>query len=152
MAWYMGDTRAALDLNRLTQAEPDVQADPRRLGRLLDHESWYVYEAGDLERARELAIAAARTIPADPPSSERALAIGTLGARALSVGRTGEARALFEEGLAIGRSIDDLPAVTSNLTFVAMAYADLGPAEAMVAIEEADPCCRRRSSRTTSSP
>ena len=51
MTWYMGDTRAALSLNRRTQAEPDVQADPPRLARLIDHEAWYVGGFGDLELA-----------------------------------------------------------------------------------------------------
>ena len=59
--------------------EPDVRADLRRLGRLIDHEAWYVLEGGDIERARELGAEAVRIIPADPPSFERSMALGTLG-------------------------------------------------------------------------
>ena len=107
MTWYLGDTRAALALNRRTQAEPDVQADPPRLARLLDHEAWYVAESGDLERSRELAEAASRLLPPDVPTRELALARGTLGAQAAMAGRTHEAMRIQEEALAIAQEVGD---------------------------------------------
>ncbi len=139
MAWYVGDTRAALELNRRTQAEPDVRDDLRRLGRLIDHEAWYVLEAGDIDRARELGAEAVRIIPAEPPSFERSMALGTLGTHALGVGRVLEARARLEEALAMARSIGSLQAVSANLAFLAMTYADLGLVDAArAAIAEAE--------------
>ena len=78
---------------------------------LIDHEAWYVLEGGDIERARELGAEAVRIIPAEPPSFERSMALGTLGTHALGVGRVLEARARLEEALAMARSIGSLQAV-----------------------------------------
>ena len=154
MAWYMGDTRAALELNRRTQSEPDVRPTSAGWAGLIDHEAWYVHEGGDIERARELGAEAVRIIPADPPSFERSMALGTLGTHALGVGRVLEARARLEEALAMARSIGSLQAVTANLAFLAMTYADLGLVDAATAAIAGGRggAGRSRRPRTTSSP
>ena len=139
MTWYMGETRAALSLNRRAQAEPDVQADPPRLARLLDHEAWYVWEFGDLELAQQRARLANELLPADVPTTELALARGTLGAQAQMTGRTREAVAILEEGLAIARAAGTEASTVTILAFLAVAYAELGDSDrALAAIRTAE--------------
>ncbi|HEY6570893.1 MAG TPA: hypothetical protein VIZ22_11400, partial [Candidatus Limnocylindrales bacterium] len=139
MTWYMGETRAALNLNRRTQTEPDVQADPPRLARLLDHEAWYVWEFGDLDLSRELARQANELLPADVPTTELALARGTLGAQAQMVGRSRDAVAILEEGLAIARAAGNDGAAVPIHAFLAVAYAELGePDRALLALRSAE--------------
>ena len=139
MTWYMGETRAALSLNRQAQAEPDVQADPPRLARLLDHEAWYVWEFGDLELAQQRARMANELLPADVPTTELALARGTLGAQAQMTGRTRDAVAILEEGLAIARAAGNEGSTVTILAFLAVAYGELGDSErALAAITTAE--------------
>ncbi len=139
MTWYMGDTRAALSLNRRTQAEPDVRADPQRLARLIDHEAWYVLEMGDIELAEQLAGEAASILPADVPTRELAMAMGTLGAQAGIAGRTREAVEILERALAIARAANDESSIVTILAYLAGAHAGLGHSrEALAAIESAE--------------
>ena len=126
MSWYTGDTRRAIELNERTQAEPDVLADPIRLGRLLDLQSWYRHEVGESAKAHELALRAIEVLPAEPPTLERASALGTLAIHAGDRGEVGASIAQLEAAVAMarrtGRGVNGFDA----LPFLASAYAEAG--------------------------
>jgi predicted ATPase len=78
IAWYAGDARRALALNRRAQAEPDVMADPLRLGRLAHREAWLLDDprrpggrgwrspTRPRSRPRRTAVEGSRSRPVDP--------------------------------------------------------------------------------------
>ncbi len=126
LTWYDGDTRRALELNLRTQAEPDVQADPWRLGRLLEHTAWYYMELRDVAASEAAAHRAAEVIPRHPPTAELAGAIGTLGAFESVAGRMRSARPILEEALEISISADSWSAILASQAHLAYVYAELG--------------------------
>jgi tetratricopeptide (TPR) repeat protein len=125
-AWYEGDTRRALALNRRAQAEPDVLADPLRHGSLALREAHLLDDLGDLAGEGDAATRAHRLIPNAPPSIDRAGALSRLGLHALRSGRVREAVTQFERATRMAEAIGDDAEVASNLAFLAMAEVDLG--------------------------
>ncbi len=126
MTWYEGDARRALALNRQSQTEPDVMADPLRLGRLVHRESWLLDELGDLDAARDAAEHAYRLVAYESPSRDQADSLSTLGIFALRQGRIRESITLLERSIAISERIADEDEMAVSLAYLALARVDLG--------------------------
>ena len=135
-AWYEGDTRRALELNRRAQLEPDVMSDPIRLGRTLVSEAWYHMDLGEGAAARAAAQRAIDIVPVEPPSLPRLLALGTLGVSAAGEGRFADGIELIEQAVAMANRLGDEVAVAGNEAFVASLYASQGRAEQAIATIE----------------
>ena len=125
IAWQEGDARRAVGLNRRAQAEPDVIADPIRLGRLACREALLLDDLGDLVGEGEAAQRAAALIPDDPPSLDRAAALSRLGLYAARQDRVREAVALFEEAVRITESLGSDIDVAASVGLT-MAWIELG--------------------------
>jgi DNA-binding CsgD family transcriptional regulator/tetratricopeptide (TPR) repeat protein len=103
-AWT-GNAAAAIELVDAAIAVHDEAAESARLARLLQQRARYLWQLGrvteslpDLERALDLT-------PADPPSAERAEALGWLGLMLLLSGRPARARGYAEEAVAVARAV-----------------------------------------------
>ncbi len=106
-------------MNRLAQAEPDIQADPRHLGRLITNESWYLNDLGDGPACRDAAERAVRSFPVDPPSVDRVNALGDpWRGRIATEGRVGEAIAIMNDAQAIANRLGDDASIAGNLGFL----------------------------------
>lgn len=126
IAWYEGDGRRALALNRRAQVEPDVIADPIRLGRLAHREASFLDDLGDLAGEGDAAERAFRLIPDDPPSVDRAVALLFVGLHALRLGRVSEAKTSFEQANDIAQRIGAASEQAASLTWLAITWVDLG--------------------------
>lgn len=125
-AWYQGDSRRAIELNRRAQREPAVVADPDRLGSLLVRAAWYHGDLGESDASMAAIERAVEIIPADPPSQGRALALGTLGATIGSRGRVIESIGWLEQGAQMAAALGDTTEAAADLSFLGPAYAQLG--------------------------
>ena len=126
IAWYEGDGRRALALNRRAQVEPDVMADPIRLGRLAHREASFLDDLGDLAGEGDAAERAYRLIPDDPPSVDRAVALSYVGLHALRLGRVSEAMTSFEQANEIAERIGARSEQAASLTWLAITWVNLG--------------------------
>jgi len=134
-AWYQGDSRRALELNQRAQREPEVAADPIRLGSLLIREAWYRTDYGDLEGSRAAVERAVAIIPADPPTSLRATALGTLGVSIATGGSLAEGIERLDEAVRISTELSDGSEAATNLAMLGPMYASLGrESDALAAI------------------
>jgi DNA-binding CsgD family transcriptional regulator/tetratricopeptide (TPR) repeat protein len=125
ICWQEGDARRALGLNRRAQAEPDVIADPLRLGRLASREAWLLDDLGDLVGEGDAAQRAAALIPADPPSLDRAAALSRLGLYAARQDRVHDSIALFEEAVRTAQLAGSDTDVAASVGLT-MAWIELG--------------------------
>jgi DNA-binding CsgD family transcriptional regulator len=103
-AWT-GNAAAAIELVDAAIAVHDEATEPTRLARLLQQRARYLWQLGrvaeslpDLERALDLT-------PADPPSAERADALGWLGLMLLLSAQPARARGYAEEAVAVARAV-----------------------------------------------
>ena len=146
LAWYEGDSRRALELNRAAQREPDIQADDQQLGRLAISEAWYHNDVGDSEAYVAAAERAVALISAEPPSPDRAMALGTLAAGIAITGRMSDALAAMTEATAVATAVGHDGEIAANLAFQAWMHADRGDesvamsalADARAALERAE--------------
>jgi DNA-binding CsgD family transcriptional regulator len=140
IAWYEGDARGALALNRRAQSEADVVDDPVRLGRLAYREAGLLDDMGDLAGEGEAAQRAHRLIPADPPTNDRAAALLRLGLYRLRQGLVLEAIGSFEEAIAIAETIGAEDEVAAIRALLAFAWVEVGevtrPSEAILRLDE----------------
>ena len=138
MAWQEGDARRAVGLNRRAQAEPDVIADPIRLGRLACREAFLLDDLGDLVGEGEAAQRAVALIPEFPPSLDRAAALSRLGLYASRQDRVRDAIALFEEADRMANAVGSDIYVAATVGLV-MARIELGevdrPREAILRLD-----------------
>lgn len=138
MAWQDGDARRAVTLNRQAQAEPDVIADPIRLGRLCCREALLLDDLGDLIGEGEAAQRAVALIPEHPPSLDRAAALSRLGLVASRQERVHDAVALFEKAVHMAEAAGSEGDV-SAIVGLAIARIDLGefdrPRDALMHLE-----------------
>jgi DNA-binding CsgD family transcriptional regulator len=126
IAWYGGDARRALGLIRRAQGEPDVEADPIRLGRLSSREAALLDDLGDLAGEGDAARRAASLIPDEPPSIERAVALSRLGLHSLRLGRIRAAAENFERAMDVAEAVGAGGERAASEAFLAMAWVDLG--------------------------
>ena len=82
----------------------DGRPDPARLGALHDRLRWFLWESGDRAAAEAAVGEALRLIPADPPTTLRARALGQAAGLRLFGGSPLEAGRLATEAIAVARS------------------------------------------------
>ena len=126
IAWYEGDARRALGLNRRAQAQPDVAADATRLGRLAHLEAGLLDDLGDLAGEGDAARRSFGLIPAAPPTIDRVLALSRMGLYTVRRGRMIDAAALFEQAIDAAEAIGNQDEVAANLAFLTFARMELG--------------------------
>ena len=134
IAWLEGDTRRALALNRRAQVEPDIVAEPLRLGRLAYREAWLLDDLGDLAGESDAADRASRLVPLTPPSRDRAAVLSRAGLVAVRQGRVRDAIELFDQAIATAEAIRVENEVAANLAFLGMALVDQGEIERPAAV------------------
>ena len=81
---------------------------PRRAGMLREQLGRALYVTGDISGSLEAYRVAAATIPASPPTPERARALSGLGQILMLLARYRESRPLCEEAIAIARAAGDI--------------------------------------------
>ena len=104
-AAWTGNAAEAVELVDAAIALHDEAAEPVRLARLLQARARYLWQLG---RAHESAPGLERAlalIPADPPSAERAEALGWLGLMLLLSGQLARSRGYAEEAVAVARTV-----------------------------------------------
>jgi DNA-binding CsgD family transcriptional regulator/tetratricopeptide (TPR) repeat protein len=135
-AWWTGDTRRSLALLTAAVAEPDVAADPKRLGRLLIHEAWCRGELDDPEGSLAAVERALKVIPREPPTRLLAEAVGTFGVRRGSTGFFRESLDLYWESYRVGVAADAHGPAANAAAAAASALSMLGrEREALEALE-----------------
>jgi DNA-binding CsgD family transcriptional regulator/tetratricopeptide (TPR) repeat protein len=143
IAWYEGDARRAVALNRRAQAEPEVVGDPVRLGRLSHREANLLDDLADLDGQGEAAERAYALIPAEPPSADRVAALSALGIHALRRGRVREATSWFEQAIEMAEAVGADSAWAMNVAWLAVARVNFGelarPAEAVLSLDRVVP-------------
>jgi len=97
--------RAGLAVALATQAlgQIDAAAEPLRTGALLDRLGRYHWFARDSSAAMAAIERAVATVPADPPTRERARVLAAHGRMLMLVGCHSQAMARCEEALAVAR-------------------------------------------------
>ena len=129
IAWYEADALRAVGLIRRAQAEPDVQADSARLGRLSHREAGFLDDLGDVAALGEAAQRAFELIPDEPPSVDRARAYSAVGLHALRLGRMRAAEAAFGRAVGISDLVGAADEWAANLTWQATAWVNVGELE-----------------------
>lgn len=101
-----GELERSLSLTEAALAEPDVEVDPTRFGKLLLQRAKLL---SDLERLEALTVMqeALKVVPAEPPSAERAGLLVMLGARLMMDDRFGEALEVADEAIAAAQAAGD---------------------------------------------
>ena len=128
LADFAGDLRRGLALGR-TAIDADDGADPRRSGALLVLLGTLANDAGDFDLAVSSNERAVALIPAQPPSLERADAVGGLAGRRMVANRCREAIEFVDEAIAIYRALDARAGLGWALATRAMSAAALGRVE-----------------------
>jgi DNA-binding CsgD family transcriptional regulator/tetratricopeptide (TPR) repeat protein len=130
-----GAFRRAIELGRAAIAEarsrpPD---DPELLGVLHERLRWYLAEAGDRAAARVAVAEALRLLPAEPPTTARARALGHAGSLELLAGRYAAAEELAAEGLTAARAAGAKAEEALSLGVLGWAEAVTGSQDAGIA-------------------
>ncbi len=101
--FLIGDTAGAVKVMRRALAETDPTVHPQLAGVLLERLARYHYMNGDGEVAMTTAELAVATVPAAPPSPERARTLAAHGQVLMVQSRLAAARARCEEAVALAR-------------------------------------------------
>jgi DNA-binding CsgD family transcriptional regulator/tetratricopeptide (TPR) repeat protein len=104
-AQLTGDSGRAVALTEQALAEVDPAAEPLRAGALLERLAHYRWTDGDSAAAMATVQRSLATIPAEPPSPERARALAAHGQMLLLLSRLRAARARSEEAVAAARQV-----------------------------------------------
>ena len=107
-AYLAGDYRRASVHRREAVDGVDPAADPRRAGMLREQLGRALYVTGDISGSLDMYHAAVATIPAEPPTAERARALSGLGQILMLLARFRESRPLCEEAIAMARAAGDV--------------------------------------------
>ena len=127
-AYLADDTAAAIDLVRHAIALHDADADPTRAGVLHQHLCEYLWQHGLEAESIDTTRRAFELVPADG-SRERALVVSAW-ASALSVlSMYREALDVVEEGVVIGRRLNDAAVSSWSLAVRGMSHGHLGETE-----------------------
>jgi predicted ATPase len=106
-AQLAGETSRAVALIEQALAEAGPAGDPRRVGALLERLAHYQWIDGDSTAAMATVQRAVATIPAEPPSAERARALAAHGQMLLLLSRLRAARARCEQAVAAAHEVGD---------------------------------------------
>lgn len=122
----IGDTDGAVKMMSRALAETDPAIDPLLAGALLERLARYHHLNGDSEEAMAAAQQAVATVPATPPSPERARALAAHGQMLMVLSRMAEARDRCEEAVAVARQTGARAEEGHALTTLGCAIAALG--------------------------
>jgi len=129
----IGDAGGAVKLVTLALAETDPSADPLLAGVLLGRLARYHWLDGDSRTAMAVAERAVATVPADPPSPERARALAAHGQMLMLRSRLAAARARCREAVALAGRIGARAEEGHALSTLGCALAGLGRVEEGIA-------------------
>jgi DNA-binding CsgD family transcriptional regulator/tetratricopeptide (TPR) repeat protein len=104
-AWLSGDSRRAVALRREAVAALDADADPLRVGTMLEQLGRALWVNGETEAALEAHEAAVAVMPTDPPTSERARVLSGYGQILMLVDRFSESTALCRQAAAMAHEV-----------------------------------------------
>jgi DNA-binding CsgD family transcriptional regulator len=137
-AFLAGDEQASLAMARAALAEIDVATDPQRAASVHVRLSTYLWSAGDSDGSLRAARSAVALLPADPPTPERAQALGAEGRTLVMRSENLEARERCGDALAAARAAGARDEEGQALMYLGGALAFLGDYEAAIAhLEEA---------------
>ena len=132
-AFLAGDERAAVAMARAALAEIDVATDPERAASVHVRLSTYLWSAGDSDGSLQAARSAVALLPADPPTPERAQALGAEGRTLVMRSENLEARERCGEALVAARAAGARDEEGQALAYLGSALAFLGDYEAAIA-------------------
>src|SRR6266487_4310420 len=136
VADYAGRCELAAALGNRALGQIDAAAEPLRAGVLLDRLSRYHWHALDRSAAMAAIERAVATVPADPPTWERARVLAAHGRVLMLVGRESQAMARCEEAIAVARQVGARAEEGQALNMLGTALCSLGQMEAGTAYLE----------------
>jgi len=125
-----GRSELALALATRALGQIDAAAEPLRAGVLLDRLCYYHWFASDRSAAIAAIERAVATVPAEPPTWERARVLAAYGRELMLVGRQSQAMAWCEEAIAVARQVDARAEEAHALNMLGSALGKLGRIEA----------------------
>ena len=131
-AYLIEEHTRALALVELALGQLDVVAEPIRTGVLLGRRGFFLWLLGHREASLQAWQEAARILPVDPPSRERADLLATY-SLALAMHPQAEAKAVSEQALAAARRVGAHREIGRALTSLGLAEAILGNLEVAIA-------------------
>jgi tetratricopeptide (TPR) repeat protein len=137
-AWLAGDSRRSVVLRREAVVALGPDADPIRVGTMLEQLGRALWTNGESEAAVAACEAALAVIPVDPPTAARARALSGYGQIQMLMDRWQESMALCEQAVAMAREVGarQVEGHALNTLGLDLAVAGRG-AEAIAALEEA---------------
>jgi DNA-binding CsgD family transcriptional regulator len=136
VADYAGRCELAAALGNRALGQIDAAAEPLRAGVLLDRLSRYHWHALDRSAAMAAIERAVATVPADPPTLERARVLAAHGRVLMLMGRESQAMARCEEAIAVARQVGARAEEGQALNMLGTALCSLGQMEAGTAYLE----------------
>jgi ATP/maltotriose-dependent transcriptional regulator MalT len=138
-----GDGRRAAALINVALEETVVAAEPVLAGGLLTYLAWYEWQEGAVDASLSTMERAVAIIPAEPPSAERAAALGEHGLMLMLMSRLPAAYALCQEAAAVaqrvgarkveGRALNNLGSILGTRGQLDAGVAELDRAQAIAA-------------------
>jgi DNA-binding NarL/FixJ family response regulator/tetratricopeptide (TPR) repeat protein len=104
-AWLSGDARRSVVLRREAVAALDSDADPIRVGTMLEQLGRALWTNSETEAALKAHEEAVAVMPADPPTPARARVLSGYGQILMLLDRWTESRLLCEEAIAMARAV-----------------------------------------------
>jgi DNA-binding CsgD family transcriptional regulator len=132
-AYLIEDHKRALALVELALGHVDTVAEPIRAGMLLERRGFYLWLLGQGEASLQAWQKAARILPADPPSRERAELLATYSLALAMHPQAQQAKAVSEQALAVARRVGAEREIGRALTSLGLAEATLGNFDAAIA-------------------
>jgi DNA-binding CsgD family transcriptional regulator/tetratricopeptide (TPR) repeat protein len=104
-SWLSGDSRRAVGLRREAVASLDSDADPLRVGTMLEQLGRALWVNGETEAALEAHEAAVAVLPTEPPTAERARVLSGYGQILMLLDRWSESTALCQQAAAMAHEV-----------------------------------------------
>ena len=137
-AWLAGDTRRSVALRREAVAALGSDADPIRVGTLLEQLGRALWTNGETESALEAHEQAVAVMPAEPPTAERARVLSGYGQVLMLLDRWSESMVLCEQAVAMARDVGARQVEGHALNTLGLGLAAAGRCtEAVAALEAA---------------
>ena len=131
-----GRSELAVALATRALGQIDAAAEPLRAGVLLDRLCHYHWRASDSSAAVAAIERAVATVPAEPPTRERARVLAAHGRVLMLVGRQSQAMARCKEAVAVARQVGARAEEAHALTMLGTSLGALGHIEAGIAYLE----------------
>jgi DNA-binding CsgD family transcriptional regulator/tetratricopeptide (TPR) repeat protein len=131
-AHLIEEHRRALVLVELALGQLDAVAEPIRTGVLTERRGFFLWILGQRKASLEAWQEAARVLPVDPPSRERAELLANYGYALAAIPRAQEAKAVGEQALAVAQQVGANREMGQALTSLGLAEAALGNFDAAI--------------------